>query len=313
MNDDAREVLALLNSLGFVGITAQQLKSFMKDLKLYRKIKDRERQQRKEEIKKKILDKQKNMIKEILREQRTELHSIENTVSTNSSSSYVDSSLLKVKVKCLSSDKENRNSINSEEVDYINTRHKLDAAQLKSKSKKTQDHCNIKLINRTSDNENQEFHLKNKSKHMEHLQKDFHLEKQCKQKSHDKILNQINSAPLESVRPMSAPNLLGHQQEHVVGSQTRSTSSTKNTHSGTKSFIRPWRLQPEVQKSLSIKKTDPVTLYQKYQQEWKQISFPGEAKHAGVRWAIREKMLGADPHPMPLPRKSTSMPMLKRK
>ena len=30
MNDDAREVLALLNSLGFVGITAQQLKAFMK-------------------------------------------------------------------------------------------------------------------------------------------------------------------------------------------------------------------------------------------------------------------------------------------
>ncbi|XP_076765806.1 uncharacterized protein LOC143432795 isoform X2 [Xylocopa sonorina] len=311
MNDDASEVLALLNSLGFVGITAQQLKAFMKDLKLYRKMKDRERQQRKEEIKKKILDKQKNMIKEILREQRMELHSIENTISTNSSSSYVDSSLLKVKVKCLSSDKENRNSINSEEVDHINARHKLDVAQLKSKSRKGQDHCSIKLISVTSDNENEEFRLKNKSKHIERLHKDFHLEKQCKQKSHDKILNQVKSAPLESVRPMSAPNLLGHQQEHVIGSQTKSTSSTKN--SGTKSFIRPWRLQPEVQKSLSIKKSDPVTLYQKYQQEWKQISFPGEAKHAGVRWAIREKMLGSDPHPMPLPRKSTSMPMLKRK
>lgn len=30
MNDDPREVLVLLNSLGFVGITAQQLKAFMK-------------------------------------------------------------------------------------------------------------------------------------------------------------------------------------------------------------------------------------------------------------------------------------------
>lgn len=61
--------------------------------------------------------------------------------------------------------------------------------------------------------------------------------------------------------------------------------------------IRPWRLQPDAQKNV-IKKCDPVALYQKYQQEWKQISFPGEAKHSKVRWAVREKMLGVDPHPM---------------
>lgn len=101
--------------------------------------------------------------------------------------------------------------------------------------------------------------------------------------------------------------------------------------------IRPWRLQPEVQKGLGVKKSDPVMLYQKYQQEWKQMSFPGEAKHASLRWAIREKMLGEDPHPLvrilnmhdsvfisyallniyfyfqPLPRKSASMPILKKK
>lgn len=35
MDDDPREVLALLNSLGFVGITAQQLKSFMKGEQFY--------------------------------------------------------------------------------------------------------------------------------------------------------------------------------------------------------------------------------------------------------------------------------------
>lgn len=43
------------------------------------------------------------------------------------------------------------------------------------------------------------------------------------------------------------------------------------------------------------------------------MSFPGEAKHSSIRWAIREKMLGGDPHPMPVPKKSVSMPMLKRK
>lgn len=62
--------------------------------------------------------------------------------------------------------------------------------------------------------------------------------------------------------------------------------------------IRPWRLQPDAQKNTINKKCDPVALYQKYQQEWKQISFPGEAKHSKVRWAVREKMLGVDPHPM---------------
>lgn len=62
--------------------------------------------------------------------------------------------------------------------------------------------------------------------------------------------------------------------------------------------IRPWRLQPEAQKSKNVKRTDPVLLYQKYQQKWKQMSFPGEAKHTSIRWAIREKMLGEDPHPM---------------
>lgn len=63
------------------------------------------------------------------------------------------------------------------------------------------------------------------------------------------------------------------------------------------SVIRPWRLQSEAQKIIN-KKCDPVALYQKYQQGWKQISFPGEAKHSKIRWAVREKMLGTDPHPV---------------
>ncbi|KAG6798899.1 hypothetical protein HZU73_05702 [Apis mellifera caucasica] len=311
MNDDPREVLVLLNSLGFVGITAQQLKAFMKDLKLYRKIKDRERQQKKEEIKRKIINKQKNMIKEILREQKTEFHSVENTVSTNSSSSYIDDTIVKVKLTKLSCDKENRNSINSKE-NYANTRHKMDIIQ--SKSMKTQNHSNIKS-NIVSDNEDDRFYVKNKNNYEECLKKDFHIETHDKTNmQHDKILNQKKLLSQQSFRPMSAPNILEHQHyKYVTSSQTKSTSSTKNTHSGTKSFIRPWRLQPEAQKSKYVGKTDPVILYQKYQQEWKQMSFPGEAKHANVRWAIREKMLGTDPHPIPLPRKSTSMPTLKKK
>lgn len=63
------------------------------------------------------------------------------------------------------------------------------------------------------------------------------------------------------------------------------------------SVIRPWKLLPEVQRLSHSVKTDPVALYQKYQKEWNQISFPGENHHADVRWAVREKMLGTDPTP----------------
>lgn len=313
MNDDAREVLVLLNSLGFVGITAQQLKAFMKDLKLYKKIKDREKEQKKEEIKKKIINKQKDMIEEILREQKTELRSFENTVSTNSSSSYFDDTIVKVKVTKLSSDKENK-SPTDVEGNCPNVSHKMNMIQSKSKSIRAQDQCNVKSNVVSYNNVDDKTCLKSKSKYKECLKKDFHIEMQSKTKIHDdKIPIEEKSTALQSVRPMSAPNILEYQQEYTRSSQTKSTSSTKNTYSGAKSFIRPWRLQLEARKSKNVKRTDPVLLYQKYQEKWKQMSFPGEAKHTSIRWAIREKMLGEDPHPMPLSRKSTSMPTLRRK
>ncbi|XP_033336895.2 uncharacterized protein LOC117226545 isoform X1 [Megalopta genalis] len=294
MNDDPREVLALLNSLGFVGITAQQLKSFMKDLKLYRKVKELELQQRKEEIAMKIIDKQQSDIKRILREQRRHFSSVINTVSTDSSNSIVDNPIVKVKVHCVSNDKENREHFNSGDStlgmkqNYNDTR---------SKSKTPSAPTNVRSASTLCNEESTSARLKNYKSKVDL----------------DKILQHVQSASSLHRRPMSAPNILEHEQERVGSSRAKSILSTKTSQSGTKSFIRPWRLQPEVQKGFSTKKSDPVALYQKYQQEWKQMSFPGEAKHAGLRWAIREKMLGGDPHPVPLPRKSTSMPILKKK
>lgn len=63
------------------------------------------------------------------------------------------------------------------------------------------------------------------------------------------------------------------------------------------SVIRPWKLQSEASRFPQKSKSDPVMLYHKYQKEWKQFSFLQDNKHANVRWAIREKMLGADPTP----------------
>ncbi|CAD1475789.1 unnamed protein product, partial [Heterotrigona itama] len=272
-------------------------------LKLYRKIKDREEQQKKEEIKKKIINKQKNMIKEILREQKTELRSFENTVSSNSSSSYFDDTVVKVKVTKLSSNKENKSPTDIE-GNYPNVNHKMNMIQSKSKSISAQDQYNVKSNVVSYNNVDDKIYFKSKSKYKECLKKDFHVEMQSKTKIHDdKIPLEEKPTALQSVRPMSAPNILEHQQEYTKSSQTKSTSSTKNTCSGAKSckfltFLIPWRLQPEAQKNKNVKKTDPVLLYQKYQQKWKQMSFPGEAKHTSIRWAIREKMLGEDPHPM---------------
>ncbi|XP_076655914.1 uncharacterized protein LOC143360700 [Halictus rubicundus] len=306
MNDDPREVLVLLNSLGFVGITAQQLKGFMKDLKMYRKVKELERQQKKEELARKIIDKQQNDIRRILREQRRQFSA--DNVSTDSSTSVNDNPIVQIKVHCVSNDKENREYFNSEDSP-------LGARQrsvIKSRSKTPSDPCNARSVSTSCDGASSNVQLKSCRKCTEHLRQDTGIARKSKTNADtNKGVQHVDS--LQPRRPMSAPNLLEHEQDRAGSSQAKSVLSTKTSQSGTKSFIRPWRLQPEAQKASNMKKSDPVALYQKYQQEWKQMSFPGEAKHAGLRWAIREKMLGGDPHPVPLPRKSTSMPILKKK
>ncbi|XP_078037204.1 uncharacterized protein LOC144470182 isoform X1 [Augochlora pura] len=310
MNDDPREVLALLNSLGFVGITAQQLKGFMKDLKIYRKVKELERQQRKEEIAKKIIDKQQSDMKRILREQGKHLSSVINSVSTNSSNSIDDNSIVKIKVHCVSNDKENREHVNSEDS-HLGMKQNYNYTR--SKSKTSSAPSNVRPVSIFCNEESNDTHLKNCKKYPEYSRQDNITSKPKTKVDVDKVLQHVQSASSLPTRPMSAPNILEQAQERVGSSRAKSVLSIKTSQSGTKSFIRPWRLQPEAQKGSNAKKSDPVALYQKYQQEWKQMSFPGEAKHAGLRWAIREKMLGGDPHPVPLPRKSTSMPILKKK
>jgi len=59
------------------------------------------------------------------------------------------------------------------------------------------------------------------------------------------------------------------------------------------SFIRTWQSRP---KSAS-QRSDPVALYQKYKQVWQQQKLPGEDNHNDLRWVIRERMLGQEPHP----------------
>ncbi|XP_012283825.1 uncharacterized protein LOC105701561 [Orussus abietinus] len=327
--DDPREVLALLNSLGFVGITGPQLKAFMKDLKMYRKIKERERQQWKEETKHKILSKQQHMCKELLRECTAEmnLNVTESTVSSTSSAQ--EESTVRIKVRYHSDDKENKR------MEEVLQRHCLD-------SKMSEQNVTRKPFNFQKEEVNNRYdkRLKESSSNTDTLQ--------CIKRSRSKVrvhvgsLSRVDAAESRiSEEPMtrigraettekdSAPKMQMHQRPGSAPELARQNPPTRPKSSASdpigvvdrrsssrtrqKSFIRPWRLHAEAQKSVQNKKSDPVALYQKYQHEWKQLSLPGENYHPSVRWAIRERMLGMDPNPMPIPKKTSSTTIMKKR
>lgn len=329
-NDDPREVLAILNSLGFIGITAPQLKAFMKDLKIYKKIKERERQQYKEEIRKRILKKQQQMVEEILSEHSKQLSG--RTNDNSNSSNFDNDSLVKVRIRCISKDNDNL------QQKCIKTKYdeplKEDPKLLKIKHKKTDLSEQLQLDRKSCHIDAKSCSNVQQSRNNNHctattcsMQNVFNTNYDINKYStiSQNLSNSQNAKPimLDQNRPKSAPNMLvsNHKSrskcvssENSTGVRSQSLPRTKTSSCSTqKSFIRPWRLHPEVQKSVVNKRCDPVALYQKYQEEWKQISFPGETKHMGVRWAIREKMLGSDPHPPPLPTKSVSAPTLRKK
>lgn len=330
--DDPREVLAILNSLGFIGITAPQLKAFMKDLKIYKKIKEHERQQHKEEIRKKILRKQQQMVHEIISEHSKELSA--RTNDDSNSSNLDNDSLVKVKIKCIPKDPENlhkeyikaeNNVLSEEEPKLIKIKHKKrDFAQGLNLNKGNYDHVNTKpcLNVQRSKNDNNFTVTTCSMQNVYNTNYDINKYSTISQEpasttGHSKsVMSHYN-------RPISAPNILERDHksrsrsislDNFTATRSQSLPRTKTSSCITqKSFIRPWRLCTETQKSATKKRCDPVALYQQYQEEWKQISLPGEAKHMSVRWAVREKMLGSDPHPPPLSKKSASVPILRRK
>ncbi|XP_020299463.1 mental retardation GTPase activating protein homolog 4-like [Pseudomyrmex gracilis] len=293
--DDPREVLVLLNSLGFVGITAAQLKAFMKDLKIYRKIKEREKQQRKEEIKTKVINSQQALIKETLGHRK-----INSAVPSESSNSHDSEPLVKIRIRCLSdSHEEDAQTQKCFKTTAIKSSRKQQS-QKKDSHISEPDRVNCERLNvGPSDN------LQSRQTVSKNVVKSSHA-------TETEGIKPIQEHPTD--KPSSSrPRLKSTTSDPTGHTRTQSAlSATSSVNSKHKSFIRPWRLQPEVQRNIN-KKCDPVALYQKYQREWKQISFPGEAKHSKIRWAVREKMLGGDLLPVPLPRKSVSMPILKKK
>ncbi|XP_068990179.1 putative uncharacterized protein DDB_G0291608 isoform X2 [Neodiprion pinetum] len=309
--DDPREVLSLLNSLGFVGITAQQLKAFMKDLKMHRKIRERERQQWKEDTKKKILLRQQQLYREVLREHKTETGCLnsrtenkEDEIAKENHHNYVIPAKKTGSAKTHTSWAEEfrQNSLNSD--NGYNT---------SSSSLINESHRHFDRLNNISQN-----HSAGASTDST---KYISLEKSRSRATRsEQNLKQTNLAPAKSSTgqkasssrsaPVISENCKRSQTTEVHANPPPSRSSIQ---SRPKSFIRPWRLQPESHRSCTNTKSDPVALYQKYKEEWKQLALPGEENHAGVRWAVREKMLGLDPNPRPILKKSCSTSAIKKR
>lgn len=335
VKDDPSEVLSILNSLGFVGVTAVQLKSFMKDLKLYRKIKEREREAWKEEIKRRILTKQKQALVEFIEEQEkpTNIHSEKRNFPETPRKIE---SMVKVKIKYSPREAENTGKENykqtrsndapkERECDFwMKNLFQNDLKQTSSKIASSRDHTH------RSKSESKE----SSTDGLRKLSSKENSESVSCSKSKGKIVSELTTRKATTTtttttprlgeksraqkRPASAselnPNILQLRTKNTVSDPGESiTCSVTRTSSSSqpKSFIRPWRLQPDVQKPW--KKSDPVSLYQKYQEDWKQFPLPGEDKHLDVRWAIRERMMGCDPNPRPIDYKSSRLSTLKKR
>ncbi|XP_043465695.1 hydrolethalus syndrome protein 1 homolog [Leptopilina heterotoma] len=331
VKDDPSEVLSILNSLGFVGVTALQLKSFMKDLKLYRKIKEREREAWKEEIKRRILTKQKQALVEFIEEQEKPTN-IPSQKKAFPETPRKTESMVKVKIKYSPRETENtvkeifkQNRSNAQKSDapkerecdfWMKNLFQNDLKQTSGKIGSSRDHTHRSKseskesstdgLKKSSSKENSESVSCSKSKG----KIDSELTRKTTPRLCEKSRAQKRPASASDSNPnvlqLKTKNTVSDPGESITYSVTRTSSSSQP-----KSFIRPWRLQPDVQKPW--KKSDPVSLYQKYQEDWKQFPLPGEDKHLDVRWAIRERMMGCDPHPRPIDYKSSRLSTLKKR
>ncbi|XP_022902515.2 centriolar and ciliogenesis-associated protein HYLS1 [Onthophagus taurus] len=96
---------------------------------------------------------------------------------------------------------------------------------------------------------------------------------------------QISQSSLNSKRSDKTTSM--KESDQLVKIEDGKKSSSKENVIELKpkaSFIRP--------KSVKTTKSDPVSLYHRYQAEWKKQKIPGVDNHSNLRWVIREKMLG---------------------
>ncbi|KAM4611781.1 centriolar and ciliogenesis-associated protein HYSL1 [Polymixia lowei] len=74
------------------------------------------------------------------------------------------------------------------------------------------------------------------------------------------------------------------------------TRSDSEVRPKAKSFIRPALDHPHTR---NLKKTDPVTRYFQYKQDWEVFKVPGERDRRALHWEIREQLAYQPPPPKP--------------
>ncbi|XP_034949758.1 uncharacterized protein Hyls1 [Chelonus insularis] len=294
--DDPRQVLAILNSLGYVGITAQVLKAFMKDLKLLRKIKERERQQWREEMKRKIFFKQQKALAELLHD--SPRSDVASTLSSNDS-------VVKIKIKCVSTSDYDDNDENCDENQQ--TRPNIQRYQSPSPSRQRQPNElkkeSLAKCKKTKINEQQK--LKKEAGNRKSRKSESEIINSLSDHTHGLVISEKVPKRSRSKSITSESTCTPHTNRQAL--------SRSSSHSHPKSFIRPWTLRSDTQGPPQQTKSDPVMLYQKYQKDWKKFPLPGENLHTRIRWEIREKMLGTYPMPRPILKKSFSTMSVKRR
>ncbi|KAK5645275.1 hypothetical protein RI129_006575 [Pyrocoelia pectoralis] len=89
----------------------------------------------------------------------------------------------------------------------------------------------------------------------------------------------------------SAPDILRIDDTVInVPARSKSCESLRKSKNPNVKYKQKSVILPRPPQKMT--KCDPVTLYHKYQEEWKKHNIPGEADHAELRWSIRERLLG---------------------
>lgn len=261
--DDPRLVLAILNSLGVIGVTASELKAFMKALKIYRKEKERYNEQWKEETKIKLLLQQGYFKNRLINFNK------ENTKENGASMS-------EKKFRHQTKPMESDHLIENKQQDFYNKQ----SSNFEPKYDETENLKNDK-----------------KPKHrIKPIQSNF--TKEILKESHLAVHKENDAEKKMDTLKIVQNSKREPSMEKIEMHREPSAKSHKSIASSVISSNKSCRQSGRLRSSKKIG-SDPVTLYNEYKRYWSKLSFPGEEPHAKLRWAVREKMLGSEPNPRP--------------
>lgn len=209
-------------------------------MKIYRKIKEREKQQRREEMKAKIISKQQTLIRKAHGHQNTDCPS-NNIASSESSNSLDNESLVKVRIRCIPKDKDRQYQECSEETvikldeKLTSTRfHKEEIIQKSDRICREQDHFNPKsylIKHPPSKNEQSVFKCLSKDSHStDRCKHNARMEEQVKP---EVLVHKCPENKAVSSDYVARPRIKSATSEPTGNIRTQSTLSTRSSVNST--------------------------------------------------------------------------------